>query len=139
MSKIIIQNEKDLSQFYFSKFKGISYTEVSVGDRKTIKNSNDRRIDIVRIEKGRSKQVLKYGKNKDSFKELVNEKKYKIELIEAKIKLNRTVIGQIIVGEYLFKKKFKVKNVTKAILYHIGDELLEKFCREYGIKLIRLG
>jgi hypothetical protein len=45
--------------------------------------------------------------------------------------------GQILVGEYLFKKKFNVKNVSLAVLYHIGDELLEMFCKEKGIRLIQ--
>ena len=57
-------------------------------------------------------------------------------LVEIKTDLKRGVIGQIIVGEYLFKKKFNANNVSLAILYHIGGELLEMFCREKGIRLI---
>jgi hypothetical protein len=93
-------------------------------------------LDIVRIENGISKCHRQYGKYKNDFQDMVKEK-YEIELVEAKTKLNRLVIGQILVGEYLFKKKFKVKKVSLAVLYHIGDELLELFCRDKGIRLIQ--
>jgi hypothetical protein len=66
---------------------------------------------------------------------LINNKEYEIELIEIKAKLNRLVIGQIIVGEYMFKKKFNVNNTIKTILYHEGDEALETFCNDNQIKL----
>jgi len=135
--KITKLKEDDLKILYFSDHCGTSFTEVSVGTKKSNKNSTDRRIDIVRIENGHHKEVCKYGEHKDSFKELVNENLYNIELVEAKVKLNRPVIGQIIVGEYLFKRKFGGKNVSKAIVYHVGDELLEGFCGENGIRLIR--
>jgi hypothetical protein len=79
----------------------------------------------------------RYGKSKGHFLELVKSNQYDIELVEIKSKLNRGVIGQIIVGEYLFKKKYNVKNCLKAILYHIGDELLEIFCMENNIRLLK--
>jgi len=135
--KEVPSNEKDLSKLYCSDHSGTSYTEVSVGERNSKKNSKDRRIDIVRIENGNQKEVCKYSENKEPFKELVNENLYNIELVEVKTKLNRPVIGQIIVGEYLFKRKFGGKNVSKAIVYHVGDELLEEFCNENQIKLIK--
>jgi hypothetical protein len=130
-------NENDLLKLYCSKNHGTSFSEVSVGIRNSGKNSNDRRIDVVRIENDIDKKVCKYSTNKDLFNNLVNANKYKIELVEIKKKLNRGVIGQIIVGEYLFKKKFKINNITKAIVYHIGDSLLEEFCKENQIKLIK--
>jgi len=129
--------EKDLLKLYSSDYPGTSFREVSVGLRNSSKNSKDRRIDIVRIENDIYKKVCKYSTYKDLFNNLVNANEYKIELVEIKTKLNRVVIGQIIVGEYLFKKKFKVRNITKAIVYHIGDSLLEEFCNENQIKLIK--
>jgi hypothetical protein len=129
-------SEKDLLRLYCLKNNGTSFTEVSVGNQIIYKNSTDRRLDIVRIENGTSKCQLKYGKHKKDFQDMVKSK-YKIELVEIKTKLNRVVIGQILVGEYLFKKKFNVKKVSLAVLYHIGDELLEMFCRDKGIRLIR--
>jgi len=129
-------SEEDLLRLYCLKHTGISFTEVSIGNKTIAKNSTDRRLDIVRIENESYKRRQQYGKDKEYFQEMVKEK-HKIELVEIKTKLNRCVIGQILVGEYLFKKKFNVKNVTLAILYHIGDELLEMFCKDKGIRLIQ--
>jgi hypothetical protein len=128
-------SEKDLLKLYCLKNNGTSFTEVSIGNKIIAKNSTDRRLDIVRIENDK-KCHRPYGKYKKDFQNIVKEG-YKIELVEIKTKLNRPVIGQILVGEYLFKKKFNVKNVSLAVLYHIGDELLEMFCRDKGIKLIQ--
>ena len=129
-------SEKDLLRLYCMKHEGTSFFEVSVGNQIIAKNSTDRRLDIVRIENDIYKGYRQYAKNKDYFQKLIDEKMYKIELVEIKTNLNRGVIGQILVGEYLFKKKFNVENVSIAILYHIGDELLEMYCKEKGIKLI---
>ena len=129
-------NENDLLKLYCSHNSGTSFTEVSVGRIDINRNSQDRRIDIVRIKNDHYKWFRKYSKNKEDFEDLVKNN-HKIELVEIKEKLNRTVIGQIIVGEYLFKKKYCVNNISKAILYHIGDELLEEFCKENEIKLIK--
>jgi hypothetical protein len=129
-------SENDLLRLYCLKHTGTSFTEVSVGNRIIAKNSADRRIDIVRIENDVYKRRQKYGEDKEGFLRMVKNK-HKIELVEIKIKLNRPVIGQILVGEYLFKKKFNVEKVSLAVLYHIGDELLEMFCKDKGIRLIR--
>jgi len=128
-------SEKDLLRLYCLEHRGTSFTEVSVGNKMIAKNSTDRRIDIVRIDNDIYKWHRQYGKNKEYFQGIVKHG-YEIELVENKTKLNRAVIGQILVGEYLFKKKFNVENVSLAVLYHIGDELLEMFCKDKGIKLI---
>jgi len=128
-------SEKDLLRLYCLEHRGTSFTEVSVGNKTIAKNSTDRRIDIVRIGNDIYKWHRQYGKNKEYFQGIVKHG-YEIELVENKTKLNRAVIGQILVGEYLFKKKFNVENVSLAVLYHIGDELLEMFCKDKGIKLI---
>ncbi|GBU28605.1 hypothetical protein R84B8_02165 [Treponema sp. R8-4-B8] len=128
--------ENDLLRLYCLKHNGTSFTEVSVGNRLIAKNSTDRRLDIVRIENDVKKILRQYGKNQKNFEDILKDG-YKIELVEIKIKLNRCVIGQILVAEYLFKKKFNVKNVSLAILYHVGDELLEMFCKDKGIRLIK--
>ncbi|WP_461256463.1 hypothetical protein [Treponema sp. R80B11-R83G3] len=128
--------ENDLLRLYCLKHNGTSFTEVSVGNQLIAKNSTDRRLDIVRIENDANKRQRQYGKYKKDFQEIVKEG-YNIELVEIKTKLNRCVIGQILVGEYLFKKKFNVKKVSLALLYHNGDELLEMFCKDKGIRLIK--
>jgi hypothetical protein len=129
-------NESDLLKLYCTHHDGFIFTEVSIGDRKIFgKDSKNRRIDLVRINNDRKTFRLKYCNCKDLFTKLINNKKYEIELIEIKTKLNRLVIGQIIVGEYMFRKKFNVDNTIKIILYHEGDEALESFCNENQIKL----
>jgi hypothetical protein len=130
-------SEKDLLRLYCLQHRGTSFSEVSVGNQTIAKNSTDRRLDIVRIENDHYKWYRQYAKHKDYFQDTVGNKMYKIELVEIKTKLNRCVIGQILVGEYLFKKKFNVEKASLAILYHIGDDLLEMFCKEKGIRLIQ--
>jgi len=129
-------SEKDLLRLYCIEHDGTSFTEVSIGNKIIAKNSTDRRLDIVRIENDIYKWHHQYAKDKEHFLRIVKDG-YKIELVEIKTKLNRCVIGQILVGEYLFKKKFNVENVSLAVLYHIGDELLEMFCKDKGIRLIQ--
>ena len=78
------------------------------------------------------------GKEKEEFLKLIKDSKNEIEIIEVKKKLNRTVIGQILVGEFMFKKKYNVKKVKKSVLYHVGDDALELFCKENKINLIKI-
>ena len=130
-------SENDLLKLYCAKHSGTSFPEVSIGDKDIFgKNSTDRRLDVVRIDNDIYKWFRNYNENKDYFQQLIKSN-HKIELVEIKTKLNRTVIGQIIVGEFMFKKKFNVKNVNLAIVYHNGDDALELFCEENGIKLIK--
>jgi len=130
-------NENDLRKLYCTFHGGFSFFEVSIGNKNIFgNNSKDRRIDIVRIICDRKFVRLKYSNNKELFEGLI-KKDYEIEIIEIKTKLNRPVIGQIIVGEYMFKKIYDVQNITKVILYHEGDEALELFCNEKNIKLIK--
>jgi hypothetical protein len=130
-------NENDLLKLYCSEFSGTSFSEVSIGDKIIFgNNSTDRRLDIVRFRNDVYKWFFKYNSKKEHFKNILSAD-YEIEIVEIKTKLNRTVIGQIIVGEYMFKRKFNINNVTKAILYHEGDDALELFCNENNIKLIK--
>jgi hypothetical protein len=129
-------NESDLLKLYCKFHTGVIFAEVSIGD-KTIfgNNSKNRRIDLVRINNDRKTFRLNYKNHKELFFKLIQN--YIPEIVEIKTKLNRLVIGQIIVGEYMFKKKFKVKEATKTILYHEGDEALEYFCKENNINLVK--
>ncbi|MDR1099864.1 MAG: hypothetical protein LBL28_05220, partial [Treponema sp.] len=130
-------NENDLLKLYCTHHPGFTFTEVSVGDKKLFgKNSKNRRIDMVRIHNDHNRVKLKYSHKKELFERLLNGN-YKIEIIEIKTDLNRLVIGQIIVGEYMFKKKYNVNEIIKTILYHRGDEALETFCKENEINLVK--
>jgi hypothetical protein len=136
-SKNTALNENDLLKLYCTHHPGFTFTEVSIGDKKLFrKNSKNRRIDMVRIHNDHNRVILKYSHEKELFAKLLNEN-YEIEIIEIKTNLNRLVIGQIIVGEYMFKKKYDVDEIIKTILYHKGDEALETFCKENGINLVK--
>ena len=66
-----------------------------------------------------------------SFNNLLSQKE--IELIEVKRKLNRLVIGQIIVGIDMFKKQYGSINIKGVILCTESDPALEEICRERNI------
>jgi hypothetical protein len=121
-------NEIDLLKLYCSYHRGFSFFEVSIGNKNIFGiNSKNRRIDIVRILCDHKYIRIKYSENRKLFNELINN--YEIEIVEIKNKLNRPVIGQIIVAEYMLKKLYNIKSMTKAILYHEGDEALELLCK----------
>ena len=49
-------------------------------------------------------------------------------MIEVKKKLDRLVIGQVIVGVDMFERQYGVKKIKPVILYQIGDPALEWVC-----------
>ena len=113
------------------------FLEVSIGSKNIFgKNSTYRRIDIVVIHGCNSKKPYMFGEKKEEFLRFIKDSKNEFEIIEVKKKLNRVVIGQILVGEFMFKKKYNVKKVKKSILYEKGDDALELFCKENKINLI---
>ena len=115
------------------------FLEVSIGSKHIFgKNSTDRRIDIVVVNGCKSKNPFNFNENKDYFLKLIQDTKKEIEIIEVKKKLNRNVIGQILVGEFMFIEKYKIKKVKKSILYHFGDDALEAFCKRNQINLIKI-
>ncbi len=58
-----------------------------------------------------------------------------VHLLEAKRKLNRTVIGQVLVGESLLKHVFDPAEVIKVAVCGEGNPDLEWFCRQNEIKV----
>jgi len=129
--------EADLTNQFIKKQTSSIFLEVSIGSKAIFgKNSTDRKIDIVVIHGCKSKKSYNYNENKDYFLELIQDPKNEVEIIEVKKKLNRVVIGQILVGEFMFKKKYKIKKIKKSVLYHIGDDAMELFCKKNKINLI---
>ena len=139
MSSIKRLREVDLINLYCNKQSGYIFHEVSVGDKSIFGvNSTDRKIDIVIIQVKNKRAEFNYKEEKELFYNLIKEGQHEIEIIEAKTKLNRIVIGQILVGEFMFKKKFNVKKVRKSILYNKGDDAMELFCKKNQINLIKV-
>jgi hypothetical protein len=60
----------------------------------------------------------------------------KIEVIEIKRKLNRLVIGQVIVGARLVEMEYPdIRSVQRVILCETGDPVLEMVCHELEIRV----
>ena len=131
-------NEKHLINQYCKKLSSCIFFEVSIGDKNTFgKESTDRKIDIVLIHGTSTKKSHNYSEHKDLFLKMINKKNTTIEIIEAKKKLNRNLLGQILVADFMFKKKFKVNKLKKSVLYSVGDSALELFCKNNSINLIK--
>ena len=130
--------EAELSDSFCQSQSSWIFSEVSVGSKNVFgKNSTNRAIDLVLIQGSHPGKHYNYCEYKDLFLQLIQDVKNEITLIEVKKKLNRNVIGQILVAEFMFKKKFNIKKVKKAILYHTGDDALELFCKQNQINLIK--
>lgn len=127
---------------YHKEVGGIIFTEVIVGQgggHKWPPGSKFRRIDAVRIPFSDRKEIVTFRKklNGQRFKELVTGEK--VEIIEAKLNLNRLVIGQSIVGADLLNLDYQPYSIKQVILCEIGDPLLEMICERRGIKVWKAG
>ena len=135
--------EDKLIKKYHDKVGGIIFTEVGVGGHGGIHKwppGELRRIDAVRIPTSDHKEIVVFKRrvNGQMFKDLVIEgfeKKEGVEVIEAKRKLNRLVIGQSIVGADLLDLDYQPYSIKQVILCAVGDPLLEMICERRGIKV----
>ena len=57
-----------------------------------------------------------------------------VQVLEAKRKLNRTVIGQVQVGVALFRREFNPASVHGVAVCALGNPDLEWYCREQNIR-----
>lgn len=77
--------------------------------------------------------IQNYVKPDDDFINLIN--KYPVEIIEAKKSLNRPAIGQIIAGNDMFAREYKVVPKKQVILCLVGDSALEWVCSKRKISI----
>jgi len=126
--------EDKLIYKYWQEKQGLLFLEVPVGNDKNFwpKGSKIRRIDGIRVE-DKENQIFKTF-NSEDFKNIIKNKD--IELIEAKKKLNRLVIGQIVVGIEMFKKQYENEKIKGVILCKEDDPALEIICKEMGIEVV---
>lgn len=119
---------------YREEVEGSMFLEVPIGNDKDIwpKESRVRRIDCIRVLDDSNEIYKSY--DRDIFKNIIKDKH--IELIEAKKRLNRLVIGQVLVGIDMFIKEYKNKDIKGVILCEIGDPALEVICKERGIEVV---
>jgi len=122
---------------YCNRVGGQVYAEVPLAGPKGpalwSSNSTTRRLDGVRFAApDRHRQVRPFDKR--AFVASLSSSGTPW-LIEAKVKLNRPVIGQIIVGADLFEKQYGVKPAKLIILCRTGDDALEWACKKRGIEV----
>lgn len=126
-------------QDYWSLVAGQMYAEVplagSKGPAMWSSNSTTRRLDAVRFDTADSPpRLLSFFNYRNEFLSCLNRELP--WLIEVKRKINRTVIGQILVGADLFEEQYKVQPQKLVILCRTGDDALEWFCRKQGIEVV---
>lgn len=130
--------EDRLLKAYWDQMGGKIFTEVQIGasgPSEWPEGSKTRRIDAVRIlsSEGGKDDILSYNSSRDYFIEIV--KGSDVELIEIKRDLNRPVIGQILVGEEMFRKDYDPRKVSLTILCAEEDPALKWVCNEKDINL----
>jgi len=127
---------------YWRKERGLIVTEVRVGKggiRQWPHGAKSRFIDAIRItHRGPKKMpadIFAFNKinNNHEFAKLV--KGAKVEVVEAKRKLNRLVLGQAIVGEDLLRLEFRPGGVRQVVVCAEGDPVLEYICKKRQIKV----
>jgi hypothetical protein len=137
-----LTREESLLRKYCAKFGGVTYAEVRLDDDDSPKRS--RIVDAVRFLRHKKvRRIITYrakdkGANPLSYKERLKEANQKgemVQAIEVKRQLNRSVIGQVMVAEWLLKKKRKKLRVMMVVVCETKLERLEEFCREHRIKV----
>lgn len=130
MSSWAVTPEDHLLGAYLETNPGELFLEVEVGGRGA---ARPRRIDGVLVP-GDEKIVHTQGSySPDRVAEAVEGRE--IEIIEAKLRLNRPVIGQVLAGIKLFERRFEPAQVVGVVVCGRGNEDLEWFCEEEGIQL----
>ena len=117
-------------QAYLGEVKGTIFTEVSVGKHST--DAQTRRIDGVRVPSSASEIKPLRGGHSEF------ERRAKgaiVEAIEAKGSLNRSVIGQAIVGKHLLEIEYGVAAAVPVVVCKKGDQLLQQVCARLGVKV----
>jgi hypothetical protein len=124
---------------YSLKTPGNFYLEVPIGSSRGNgnwpKKSGIRRIDAINIINGNSKNKI-FGQKEfsyDYFQTTVSN--MSVELIEAKKKLNRLIIGQVIAGYDMFEREYDAQNIEMVILCGKRDPALEWVCEKRNIKV----
>ena len=123
---------------YWKEAGGLLITEVPIGSpSKSIwpEGSRVRRIDGVRIldpgDKGN--QIASFqSTDAGRFEEWVKGRQ--VEVLEAKAKLNRLVLGQVIVGADMFRIEYGASDILSVVVVGIGDPGLELICEHRGIR-----
>lgn len=122
--------EDNLIELYLAENAGLLFLEVEVGAGDAY--CGPRRLDGLLIP-GERTQIIKRGfYSRNDIATAINNKH--VQVIEAKRKLGRGVIGQVQVGAALLKKEFSPASVQGVALYARGNPDLEFYCSDEGIR-----
>ena len=127
---------------YLAEAGGRAYFEVPVAGPRVA--ASHRYIDAVRIADPAGKGTCTdYNKHSTAFEadlEAAHAEGWDVELLEAKNKLNRSVIGQVIIAGDLFCDQFTTYGpIRLAVVVGAEDAALRKVCdrRGIGVHLIK--
>jgi hypothetical protein len=123
--------EDSLLQEHFKTHPGTAYLELKVALSSGLAEA--RRIDAVLVP-GEETQV--YGPGDYEHEDAVEAiRQRRIHVIEAKRKLGRGVIGQVLVGRYLVERALEPSEVITDVVCAERNPDLEAFCKDEGIKV----
>lgn len=129
-------NERLILPKYLAIVGGRLYKDVKIGKR--TQTSSPRWIDAVLIPgDGDDKQDLDWKTEAEDFAERIAGRN--VEVLEAKRRLNRSVIGQVIVAEHLLKIEHETTETTPVVVCDEGDELLERVCKMMRVRVWIVG
>ena len=123
--------EDQLLQEHFTHHPGTAYLEFAVSPSGQWPNA--RRIDAVLIP-GARMVVRRPGEYsiEEATAAIAGQH---VHVIEAKRALNRGVIGQVLVAEYLVRAALEPARVATTVVCSRGNQDLEDFCRHAGIEV----
>lgn len=123
--------EDHLLKQYTDENPGKLFLEISVSFY--TESNKARRIDGILIP-GEETEIYPQGTyNTEQLKKEFKEKK--VHLLEAKRNLDRVVVGQVLVGESLFKLAFNPVDIIKVAVCGEGNPDIEWYCRDNNIKV----
>jgi hypothetical protein len=139
------KNEDAYLEQYWNEVKGMIITELPAGrhtkDGPWPKGSKIRRIDGVRVLRSDvnnlEDKILSYRpRDREYISSILTDAE--VEIIEIKKKLNRVVIGQVVVGATMMSIEYNATPLVKTILCKIGDPALEIICKQMGIRVWKI-
>ena len=133
-----IFSEARLIEEYWQDVRGLLCKEVPIGGNVPgvwPERSRFRRLDGVRFQSidGVDDGIVFYGRVRRRFAEWAA--RYPVELIEAKRRLNRTAIGQIIAGVDMFQHQYQPLQIMPVIVCTEGDPALAWVCERRRIQV----
>lgn len=123
--------EDRLLERYARDNPGLLFLEVEVGEGDAF--AGPRRLDGVMVPAEESQFFPQGTYSRNDIAAAVKGRS--VHVLEAKRKLNRTVIGQVEVGVALLKREFEPASVLGVAVYAQGNADLEWYCSQQNIKM----